>query len=238
MPEVSFSPDELAVLGLAARAWQQASLSHAAGTAVLKLRADGVDPDESALLGLEPRVGAAEEAFAPLWAAVRDRYPVRFTYRGPRDAAPAGRSVEPWGLLSRSGRWLPGRTRPRPGRVPGFPGRPGGGRRDRGRGVGLGGGPAGYRHPRPVARMDPPRPREVATVRVRGRSRPGPASPGESGGVGRRGLGPAGAPLIATADQLAAEVIAYGPAVVVLGPDAARNAVRGAPAGDGCRRRA
>jgi proteasome accessory factor B len=105
LPEVRFAPDELAVLGLAARAWQQASMSQAAGTALLKLRAAGADPDLGALTGLEPRVSAAEPAFDALWAACRDRYPIGFTYRSADDVAPARRTVEPWGLLTRNGRW-------------------------------------------------------------------------------------------------------------------------------------
>jgi proteasome accessory factor B len=105
LPEVEFSPDEMAVLGLAARAWQQATLSQAAGTALLKLRSAGVDPDESAIVGLEPRVKATEPAFAPLWEAVREARPVKFPYRGPRETEPAQRRLEPWGILSRNGRW-------------------------------------------------------------------------------------------------------------------------------------
>ena len=45
LPEVSFTPDELAVLGLASRVWQQASLAAPASRAVLKLKAAGVEPD-------------------------------------------------------------------------------------------------------------------------------------------------------------------------------------------------
>jgi len=105
LPEVEFEPDEMAVLGLAARAWQQASLSRAATTALLKLRAAGVDPDESSIVGIEPRVRAAEPAFAALWAAVRDRRPVTFGYRRPDAAGPATRRLEPWGILSWHGRW-------------------------------------------------------------------------------------------------------------------------------------
>jgi proteasome accessory factor B len=105
LPELTFEPDEMAVLGLAAKAWQQASLSRAAGTALLKLRAAGVDPDESAIVGVDPRVKAAEPAFAALWAAVRDARPVRFTYRSSHAGRPQQRRVEPWGILSRRGRW-------------------------------------------------------------------------------------------------------------------------------------
>jgi len=105
LPEIEFEPDEMAVLGLAAKAWQQASLSQAAKTALLKLRAAGVDPDESAIVGVDPRVKAAEPAFAALWAAVRDARPVTFAYRRAHSAQQQQRRLEPWGILSRRGRW-------------------------------------------------------------------------------------------------------------------------------------
>ena len=47
LPEVSFDSQELAVLGLAARAWQQATLADAAARAVQKLEAAGIDVDSA-----------------------------------------------------------------------------------------------------------------------------------------------------------------------------------------------
>ena len=41
LPAVSFEPEELAVLGLAARVWQSASFAQAASQAILKLEASG-----------------------------------------------------------------------------------------------------------------------------------------------------------------------------------------------------
>jgi proteasome accessory factor B len=105
LPEIEFEPDEMAVLGLAAKAWQQAALSRAASTALLKLRAAGVDPDESAIVGVDPRVKASEPAFGALWAAVRDGRPVTFPYHSRTAAEPQQRHLEPWGILSRRGRW-------------------------------------------------------------------------------------------------------------------------------------
>ena len=64
LPEVSFTPDELAVLGLASRVWQQASLAAPASRAVLKLKAAGVEPDLGSLVGIEPRVRTSEPAFS------------------------------------------------------------------------------------------------------------------------------------------------------------------------------
>jgi proteasome accessory factor B len=105
LPEIQLSPDEAAVLGLAARVWQRASLAEAASGALLKLRAAGVETAEAATLGIEPRVDASEPAFPALWAAVRDRRPVTFDYQGVGRSSPQRRHLEPWGVVSRRGRW-------------------------------------------------------------------------------------------------------------------------------------
>ena len=105
LPEVSFTSDELAVLGLASRVWAHASLAAPASRAVLKLRADGVEPDDGSLVGIEPRVRTSEPAFEPVYAAVRDRRPIRFPYRTPGQPDVAERHLEPWGIVSRHGRW-------------------------------------------------------------------------------------------------------------------------------------
>ena len=105
LPEVAFAPDELAVLGLASRVWQQASLAGPASRAVLKLKAAGVEPDHASVVGIEPRVRTSEPAFEPIYAAVRDRRAVRFPYRTPGRPETAERHLEPWGIVSRHGRW-------------------------------------------------------------------------------------------------------------------------------------
>jgi proteasome accessory factor B len=105
LPEVRFEPDELAVLGLASRVWQQASLAAPASRALLKLKADGIEPDGTSLVGIEPRVRTSEPAFEPVYAAVRDRRAISFPYRTSGTGEPMVRHVEPWGIVSRHGRW-------------------------------------------------------------------------------------------------------------------------------------
>jgi proteasome accessory factor B len=105
LPDVHLAPDEVAVLGLASRVWQQASLAGPATRALAKLSALGVPPDERSLIGLEPRVRTAEPAFDALWSAVRDRVPVQFTYRTQSSGDVAPRTVEPWAVTSWHGRW-------------------------------------------------------------------------------------------------------------------------------------
>lgn len=104
LPELSFDAAELAVLGVAARMWQHATLAGATGRAIRKLEAAGVDVDPEALSVVEPRIDAAEPAFAALWDAVQQRRRVSFQYARGGSAA-AQRRVEPWGLVSWHGRW-------------------------------------------------------------------------------------------------------------------------------------
>src|SRR4051812_25244911 len=104
LPDVEFTAEELAVLGLASRVWQQASLAGPAARALVKLKALGVDTDEESLVGVEPKVRAAEPAFEPLYAATRDRAPVTFLYRS-REGEPTIRHLEPWVLTSRGSHW-------------------------------------------------------------------------------------------------------------------------------------
>jgi proteasome accessory factor B len=106
LPDIRLEPDEVAVLGLAARVWRRAELAGAADGALLKLRAAGVESeDDLSQLRIEPRVQTTEPAFGPLWEAVRDRRPVAFVHRVPGRGAPVRRNLEPWGVAYRHGHW-------------------------------------------------------------------------------------------------------------------------------------
>jgi proteasome accessory factor B len=105
LPEIQLEPDEAAVLGLAARVWRRAELAEAAAGALLKLRAAGVDTEDDAQPGIEPQVRTEEPAFPALWHAVRDRRPVAFSYQAAGRGEPQRRRLEPWGVVSRHGRW-------------------------------------------------------------------------------------------------------------------------------------
>lgn len=105
LPEISFAADELAVLGLASRAWAQASLAGPAAQALRKLEAAGVERDDASLIGIEPRVRTAEPAFEAVKNAVLERIPVAFTYRTASSGDVATRHVQPWGIASWHGHW-------------------------------------------------------------------------------------------------------------------------------------
>jgi proteasome accessory factor B len=105
LPEITLEPDEAAVLGLAARVWQRAELAGAAAGALLKLRAAGIDAEDTTQTGIEPRVHTGEAAFGPLWEAVMARRPVTFAYRAAGRTGTQRRTLEPWGVVNRHGRW-------------------------------------------------------------------------------------------------------------------------------------
>src|SRR6476469_3355076 len=104
LPELRLEADEAAVLALAARVWRRAELAGAAAGALLKLRAAGVEAEETGQPGIEPRL-TGEAAFGPLWEAVRDRRPVTFAYLAAGRSEPQQRRLEPWGVVNRHGRW-------------------------------------------------------------------------------------------------------------------------------------
>jgi proteasome accessory factor B len=110
LPEISLEPDEAAVLGLASRVWQSAELAGAAAGAMLKLKAGSRDLEDdpaaaAPLRGIEPRLSTQEPAFGPLWDAVRDRRPVTFDYQAGGRSDATRRTLEPWGVVNRRGRW-------------------------------------------------------------------------------------------------------------------------------------
>lgn len=104
LPEISLEPDEAAAVGLAARLWHSAQLADAAHSALVKLRAAGVElePEPS---GLESRIDTGDAAFQPCLDAVRRRQAIRFDYRKPSQTDSQPREIEPWGVVSWRGRW-------------------------------------------------------------------------------------------------------------------------------------
>ena len=105
LPDVDFTPDEAAVLGLAARVWQHAGLASATSAALVKLRAAGHDVDREALDALQPRVVADEPAFNDMWEMTISRTPVRFGYRRAGATEVTERHLEPWGVVTSRERW-------------------------------------------------------------------------------------------------------------------------------------
>ena len=105
LPDIDLTPEEAAVLGLAARVWQHAGLAASTSDALVKLKAAGVSVDRQALSVVQPQLTAEEPAFEPLWDATRSRTPVRFDYRTSAGTDVSTRHLQPWGVVSYRGRW-------------------------------------------------------------------------------------------------------------------------------------
>ncbi len=105
LPPLHLTRDEMTAVALAARVWREPGPAGAATRALLKLQADTASVQPGELPAIEPRLSGGEAAFEPLMSALSARRAVRFPYQGVRDAEPREREVQPWGLVSRRGRW-------------------------------------------------------------------------------------------------------------------------------------
>src|SRR5919112_391080 len=105
LPEITLTGEEAAAVGLALRLWESAQLAGAAHSALVKLKAAGIDVDTSRALPLQPRLDAGEPAFEPCYAAARDRRALQFGYQRPDEDEPTQRHVQPWGVVAWHGRW-------------------------------------------------------------------------------------------------------------------------------------
>lgn len=224
LPEITLEADEAAVIGLAARVWQHARLASATSQGLRKLRAAGVDVDESALAILEPQLVSAEPQFDAVLDAVTERVPVGFDYRGSGAATTTRRALEPWGISSWHGHWYVvgydrDKAAPRMFRVS----------RIAGDVVEIG--QPGDVSPPPdldvralVAHLAPASPNNQATVKVR---------LGKGGSLRRRATeshevdrdwSQLEVPF-ASGSTLAEELVSYGPDVVVVAPEEVRQSV-------------
>jgi proteasome accessory factor B len=102
--DITFSPEETALLNLAAMVWREGSLSAESRRAMVKLRALGVAVTEP-VLGYAPRVRVREAAFEPLSVALEKRQFVQFDYLKPGESDARRRTVAPLALVQHQGRW-------------------------------------------------------------------------------------------------------------------------------------
>ena len=224
LPEISFEPDELAVLGLASRTWAHASLAGPAAQALRKLKASGIERDSESLIGIEPRLRTSEPAFDEVKNAVVTRREVEFAYRTSGEAHARQRHVQPWGLASWHGRWyLTGhdldRDAPRVFRLS----RISGPVKAVGR-VNAFEVPADHR-PRDMIRTTVGEQRQQQAV-LRARDGRGQSLRRRAATVGDAGDGWSELAVVFTdAEAFADEVTGYGPDVVVLEPAEVREAV-------------
>ncbi|MGY1812423.1 helix-turn-helix transcriptional regulator [Blastococcus sp. SYSU D00820] len=105
LPEITLTGEEAAAVGLALRLWESAQLAGAAHSALVKLKAAGIEVDSGRRLPLQPRLDSDEPAFEACYTAARDRRQLEFDYRRPDEEQPARRRVQPWGVVAWHGRW-------------------------------------------------------------------------------------------------------------------------------------
>ena len=105
LPPLSLTAREMALLGVAAQAWEEAALAGAAHDGLRKLVASGAEPDPDFEAHLIPSLASREPAFPIVWSAVREGRPLKFEYRRSSADPYRERAVDPWGLISRQGLW-------------------------------------------------------------------------------------------------------------------------------------
>ncbi len=108
---VELTADEAAAVAMATQLWESPELVTVTQGALLKLRAAGVDVDapESAVAitatAALPGLRGSEDVLGILLAAIDSGQAVRFKHRASRSEPYTERTVEPWGVVTFSGRW-------------------------------------------------------------------------------------------------------------------------------------
>ncbi|PJJ63248.1 proteasome accessory factor B [Compostimonas suwonensis] len=102
--DITFSAEEITLLGLAATVWREGSLSAESRRAIMKLRSLGIESDEP-VLGYAPRLRVRDSAFDPLGVALERHTIVTFAYLKPGETKPRKRTVAPLALVQHEGRW-------------------------------------------------------------------------------------------------------------------------------------
>jgi predicted DNA-binding transcriptional regulator YafY len=113
--DVRFTPDESALLSLAAMAWREGALSADSRRGLLKVRSAGSEDDgtehdatdgASAMGAYAPRLRTRDAAFEPLRAALDRGAAVRFAYITPGHHEARVRELAPLALVQHGGRWM------------------------------------------------------------------------------------------------------------------------------------
>jgi proteasome accessory factor B len=110
LPPVELTTDEAAAVAIATQLWESPELVTATQGALLKLRAAGADvdaPDTAVAIatGATPGLRGSEEALGILLSAIDSGRAVQFRHRSNRSAPFVDRTLEPWGVVTYSGRW-------------------------------------------------------------------------------------------------------------------------------------
>jgi proteasome accessory factor B len=110
LPPVELTAEEAAAVAVATQLWESPEMVTATQSALLKLRAAGVDVDapESGVTistATLPGLRGSEEVLGVLLAAIHAGQAVTFPHRPSRSEPYTNRTVEPWGVVTYRGRW-------------------------------------------------------------------------------------------------------------------------------------
>ena len=110
LPDIDLTREEAAAVAVATKLWESPERITAAQSAVLKLRAAGVDVDPAAGVAISTGAGPAglrgsEDALGILLAAIDSGQAVQFGHRPSPVESYTERTVEPWGVVTAMGRW-------------------------------------------------------------------------------------------------------------------------------------
>ncbi|MGV0850005.1 helix-turn-helix transcriptional regulator [Mycolicibacterium phlei] len=111
LPAVELTPDEAAAVAVATQLWESPELITATQSALLKLRAAGIDIDPAdaapaiTSTGTLPGLRGSEDVLGILLSAIDSGRVVQFPHRPARTEPYTTRTVEPWGVLTHRGRW-------------------------------------------------------------------------------------------------------------------------------------
>lgn len=109
LPEIDLTSEESAAVAVAVKLWESPELTSAAQSALLKLRAAGIQVDQSesaaSVTALPARTRGSEPALGSLLAAIDAGKSVRFEHRPSLSEPFTTRTVQPWGVVTFRGRW-------------------------------------------------------------------------------------------------------------------------------------
>lgn len=98
------SSSDIALLSVAASAWNGQAFNSVAHSALVKLQSIGINSDIDSIPMLAPRMVIANDELVNVVQAISTKSPITFTYRS-QDLQNQKRSIYPYALASREGYW-------------------------------------------------------------------------------------------------------------------------------------
>jgi proteasome accessory factor B len=98
------SGSDVALLSLAASAWNGQALNAIAHSALLKLKSIGIDSDIDSIPTLAPRMASASSELVAVVEAITTKSAITFEYMA-QDLSQQKRTIHPYALASRDGHW-------------------------------------------------------------------------------------------------------------------------------------